>query len=190
MQLDGLSHFFFTPRPVVAEGKITSLSTVALPSLALEDIVPTVQSSASQLAPEQVTEKRKGRDASLLSKEELTSDDRKRLRRARKAAGTTHEEEADDNEPAGRKKKMQQQRAKEDKSLDEELRRDKRVVLSGKDTHGGSANDDGQSFSKSASFFSKLQENAQAEISGSLKNKNKKDKKNVVANSSGGKFKL
>ncbi len=55
MQLDGLSHFYFTPRPVVADASISSLGAkAALSSLEMEDIAPLVQSAASQLAPEEV----------------------------------------------------------------------------------------------------------------------------------------
>ena len=57
-ELDALSHFHFTPRPVVADSKIRTLqpSTSALSSLQLEDITPltSAQASTSQLAPEQV----------------------------------------------------------------------------------------------------------------------------------------
>jgi hypothetical protein len=54
--LDGLSHFHFTPRPVVSDGKITSLS---LPSIMLEEATPAgsagALSSTSQSAPEEVS---------------------------------------------------------------------------------------------------------------------------------------
>jgi U3 small nucleolar RNA-associated protein MPP10 len=192
MQLDGLSHFYFTPRAVVADAAITTLATkTALSSLELEDILPGMESSASQFAPGQVLEKRKGRDASLMSKEELTSDDRKRLRRARKNARSDSEDS--DAEQKGGKAGRKQQRAKDDKHLDDELRRDKRVTLNGKSSkHGGGTNgDENQNgeYSKSASFFEKLQQNAQSEISGVGKGE-KKSKKKVVENGSGSSYKL
>lgn len=60
-ELDALSHFHFTPRPVVPDSKIrtlqTSASASAVSSLHLEDITPltSAQASTSQLAPEQVS---------------------------------------------------------------------------------------------------------------------------------------
>ena len=54
-QLDGLSHFHFTPKPVVSESRIFgSGPEAALPSLSLEDIIPTTESSSTVLAPEEV----------------------------------------------------------------------------------------------------------------------------------------
>jgi hypothetical protein len=58
-QLDALSHFHFTPRPVVPESRVSTLqphaSAGAVSSLMLEDVTPvTAQGSTSQLAPEEV----------------------------------------------------------------------------------------------------------------------------------------
>jgi len=57
-ELDALSHFHYTPRPVVPDSKIRTLQTSAsaLSSLQLEDVTPltSAQASTSQLAPEQV----------------------------------------------------------------------------------------------------------------------------------------
>ncbi len=139
-----------------------------------------------------MSEKRRGRDGALLSKEELTSDDRKRLRRARKAAGKNlpSDEESGDDAKAKR-----QRRAKEDKSLDEELRRDKRVTLQQRGGGSGQRHDSehpeggSEAFAKSASFFSRLQQNAKAEISGAGAAKEKKSKKSAV-HSNGGNYKL
>lgn len=54
-QLDGLSHFHFTPRPVVLESRVFGAGPEnALPSLSLEDIIPTTENSGGLLAPEEV----------------------------------------------------------------------------------------------------------------------------------------
>lgn len=60
-QLDALSHFHFTPRPVVPESRVSTLNphagagAAAVSSLLLEDVTPaTAQGSISQLAPEEV----------------------------------------------------------------------------------------------------------------------------------------
>ena len=54
-QLDGLSHFHFTPKPVVLESRVFgSGPESALPSLSLEDIIPSTESSSAMLAPEEV----------------------------------------------------------------------------------------------------------------------------------------
>ena len=58
-QLDALSHFHFSPRPVVADTKLQTLLPTAstISSLLLEDITPVTAHavSSSQLAPEQVS---------------------------------------------------------------------------------------------------------------------------------------
>ncbi len=200
MQLDELSHFFFAPRPVVADTKLQSLGAAPLlSSLEMEDIVPLVNSSASQLAPEQVQQKRRGRDSSLLSAEELTSEDRKRLRRARKevgrkagqsGAGSDSEDGGDTK--AGRKRKL----GKADRALDQELARDKRVTLSGgapgKSSDSGRNDEDNTAYSKSAAFFAKLQNSAQAEISGKGRDLARTSKKgsNIVSSANGRSYKL
>lgn len=52
-QLDALSHFHFTPKPVVQEISVAA----SVPSLSKEDIAPTTESSAAvvSLAPEEVS---------------------------------------------------------------------------------------------------------------------------------------
>ena len=51
-QLDALSHFYYTPKPVVVEATVKSL---AVPSLTLEDVTPAMMSAARAVAPEEVT---------------------------------------------------------------------------------------------------------------------------------------
>lgn len=178
--MDALSHFHFTPRPVVADSKIRTLqpSTSALSSLQLEDVTPltSAQATTSQLAPEQVHEKKHGKQASLMAEEEMTSDDRKRARRASKAANKAKKvHEADEKMHTGAKEGPGSARDKireENKTIDEELKRDSRVLLTTPGPAGSSSNkkaktapsQDTTSYSKSASFFSRLQQETSDQI--------------------------
>jgi hypothetical protein len=100
-QLDALSHFHFTPRPIVADTKLKSLqpSASAVASLMLEDITPVtvLGGNASQSAPEQVLEKKRGKEGSLMADVELTSEDKKRKRRASKAANKAKKQRTADD---------------------------------------------------------------------------------------------
>lgn len=84
-QLDALSHFYYQPKPVTKEAKITSVQTEHVGSISLEDIVPVTESNGITVAPEEVCAKKHGRESRLLSKEELSSDDRQRMRRTKKS---------------------------------------------------------------------------------------------------------
>ena len=138
MKLDELSHFFYSPRPVTAEVTLnTSAPIASLPSINLEEVVPLVNSTANQNAPEEVMEKKRGRTG-----EDLTKTDKKKLRKLR----------SDDN-------KGGDGRTKQHNSDDEEIN-DRRV------TTGTASRGDSDSYSKSAAFFANLQSHAQAEISG------------------------
>lgn len=55
-QLDALTHFFFTPKPVASEASAKVLATQrSIPALEMEDITPYSQNStALAVAPEQV----------------------------------------------------------------------------------------------------------------------------------------
>lgn len=194
-ELDALSHFHFTPRPVVPDSKIRTLqpSTSALSSLQLEDITPltSAQASTSQLAPEQVFEKKHGKQASLMAEEEMTSDDRKRARRASKAANKAKKARTEDEKllagaqegPGSAREKVRE----ENKAIDEELKRDSRVLLttpgpsgtSNKKAKTATVAQDTTSYSKSSSFFSRLQQETSDQIK---KKSSSKSGKPVVAN--------
>jgi len=158
--LDALSHFHYTPKPVVAEAAVHS---VAVPTLSLEEVTPggftgsaTAGVGGSALAPEEVRSKKRGRAAALVADAEHTSDDRKRLRQAGKATRRK-----------GRQEATLQQRtlsltgeastAYESQKTDAILRSDRRVTA-------GTASGDTTSYSKSNQFFEKLQTQAQADI--------------------------
>lgn len=151
-QLDGLSHFHFAPKPDVGELGVKSLPVSAI---SLEDILPTAQgvgTFTSSLAPEQVHQKKRGRDAAFLSSTEADRDDKQRLRRAKKSVRNRN-----------RKAEMAQPGQAEKLAF----KNDKRVVVS-KDSENS------KSFAKSAVFFSELQKNIHAENA----NKNKKNANN------------
>lgn len=81
-QLDSLTHFHFTPKPIVIEPTISVAA--ALPSIAFEDIGVNAESSANAAAPGDIHRKKKGREAALVADVELTREDRNRLRLAKK----------------------------------------------------------------------------------------------------------
>lgn len=117
--------------------------------------------------------KKRGLEASLKSTEELTSDDRQRQRRASKAANKAKksrelDEKAISGAATGPAAARERARADE-KALDDQLRRDSRVVLTtagpggpaskkAKTSAAPSAGSGDVSYAKSSSFFSNLQQ--------------------------------
>jgi len=172
-ELDGLSHFYFTPKPVSIEGEISTAP--AVPAIMLEDIAPyrshVGHQSNSTLEPEQVYEKKRGRDGALAgyADKEITQDDRKRLRRARKEAHKKKavDEKARDRTTAQTNPDSAEYRALQNKKTNDILSSDKRVV-DGKISGSGKSFGDKKekSYSKSADFFSTLQEQVSLEIKG------------------------
>ena len=157
-ELDALSHFFYSPKPVASEASAKVLATQrALPALEMEDIAPYSQNSAATAAaPEEIMEHKRGKKVTLLTSAELTREDRKKLRR--------HKKEVNKAEKAEQEKdtSIKNLRKQASKKLDEELRADKRVVLS--NTAKSKKHEDQNQFSKSSAFFSKLQEDTQQQI--------------------------
>lgn len=157
-ELDALSHFFYSPKPVAAEASAKVLATQrALPALEMEDITPFSQnSSATAAAPEELLEHKRGKRVTLLTSAELTREDRKKLRR--------HKKEVKKVERAEQEKdtSVKNLRKQANKKLDEELRTDKRVVMS--ESASSKRHEDSNQYSKSSAFFSKLQEDTQKQI--------------------------
>lgn len=76
LKLDALSHFQFTPKPVIEDMSIQA----NVPALAMEEIAPVAISEASMLAPEELFTG----EGPVKDEGELTREDRKRLRARKK----------------------------------------------------------------------------------------------------------
>jgi U3 small nucleolar RNA-associated protein MPP10 len=156
-QLDALSHFHYTPRPIVEEANVSSQ---AVPSISLEDVTPVTESANTEFAnaaPEKLLEKKRGRAAALIADAELTSDDKKRRRLASKTVRRKQRQATEQTE------KMLAQSGKgsakyEKEKTDEILRSDKRVTVQ---KYGDG---DRMDYTKSSKLFSHLQEQARGEI--------------------------
>jgi len=77
-KLDALSHFHYTPKPVVEELEVRA----EVPALAMEEALPTAASTASLKAPEEAYKPSSVGD--LKAEEELTKAERKAVRAKRK----------------------------------------------------------------------------------------------------------
>ena len=154
-QLDALSHFHYTPRPVVQEANVSS---EIVPSISLEDVTPTTESAASAFtnsAPEKIHEKKRGRAAALVSEAEMTSDDRKRRRMASKSVRKKQRQSEDAKEHM--LSNVGQSSAKYEKKKTEEiLRNDKRVSVQ--------RNSDSTDYTKSSKVFTQLQDQVRQDI--------------------------
>jgi U3 small nucleolar ribonucleoprotein component len=145
--LDGLSHFYFAPKPEVQE---FAVKPMAVASISLEDILPTTRTAStlsSSLAPEQIHEKKRGRDAAFLSSGEADRDDRQRLRRAKKAV---------------RNKSRKAEALERGVDPSQPAKKDKRVVVAAENANS-------KSYSKSAKFFSEMQKTVSADLHRSSK---------------------
>jgi U3 small nucleolar RNA-associated protein MPP10 len=155
-QLDALSHFHYTPKPVVNDINITSIkntTTSNMRSILIENINPTNESDANALAPDEVYKKKTGRDASLKSNVEYDRDDKKRLRSASKSKKRKEKKQKtiDDTIKAKANIYSKEARKLDDKLVDDIIKQDKRVTI------GKNSTDDTSSFSNSKSFFTKVQ---------------------------------
>ncbi|XP_047342624.1 U3 small nucleolar ribonucleoprotein protein MPP10 [Impatiens glandulifera] len=77
LRLDALSHFHFTPKPVIEDMSIQT----NVPALAIEEIAPLAVSDAAMLAPEEVFS---GKGGNIKEESELTQAERKRRRANKK----------------------------------------------------------------------------------------------------------
>jgi hypothetical protein len=123
--------------------------------------------------------KKRGKDASLKAEAELTSEDKKRIRRASKSANkvkklqeknelvvalNTQPKSAAEEASIAKKRRIE-----DEKALDKQLQGDSRVQLSAvgnkkSKQSSGDGKDNNRSFSKSASFFSRLQQDTADQI--------------------------
>lgn len=156
-KLDALANFSFTPK---AAGVGSALEVSQVSAITVEDVIPTAVSDAQLAAPEEVYEKQRGRDGVLRSKGEKSAAEREADRRARKTAA----------------RKEERRRAQEKKAIEKanpglgnkyskekalaEIRGAKNVKEIGKSESSTSMGSSGGS----ATFFHKLQEEAQRSI--------------------------
>jgi len=104
VQLDALSNFHFAPKPAQPEVKIITNT----PSLEMEEVLPITMTDASQLAPEEILEKKKGE---LVGEEERTDEDRKRDRRQKKIKKKFAAKAREKKEKAGKVAKSDRKQA-------------------------------------------------------------------------------
>lgn len=195
--LDGLSHFYYTPKPVSIEGNITTTPTVS--TILLEDIAPySIHSQNTSLTnnttPESVYTKKRGREGALelLSTKELTTDDRKRIRNARKHSikKTKLQQKHTDIQIAKSDPTSTAFKLLEEKTTTSILEKDKRVTLTSTATHSSTSTTKNKkntttntstttntntsnktSFTKSNNFFKDLQLQVAQDVRGFSNNK-------------------
>lgn len=152
-QLDALSHFHYTPKPVVNDMNIISMNNNNndMRSILIENINPTNESDANALGPEDIYKKKKGRKAALKSDAEYDRDDKKRLRSASKAKNRKEKKQKniDDIMKAKADSTSKEARKLENKAIDDIMKSDKRIIQ-GKHS-------DSTSYNNSTSFFTKVQ---------------------------------
>eukprot|EP00899_Mesostigma_viride_P025238 jgi/Mesvir1/589/Mv02031-RA.1 len=97
-KLDALSHFFFSPKPVIEDMGVRE----DVPALAMEEVAPVTASTASMLAPEEVFKGGDGKGGAhggaagaLKGPDELTREERRAARQKRKRQARGEREEKD-----------------------------------------------------------------------------------------------
>ncbi|XP_062927158.1 U3 small nucleolar ribonucleoprotein protein MPP10 [Mobula hypostoma] len=177
LKLDALCNFQFTPKPPVPELKVVS----NLPSISMEEVAPVNVSEATLLAPEEIKEK--GRAGVLQGENEKTPTDKKRERRQKKKLKRLRIRAKEMRQKSLEKQNVKMSN-KEEKKMNvqkaQKLAQQGRVLLlkdEGKD----------KTLRSSKAFFSHLQDQVKAELSG-VKAAGKK--KNKLGKLSANKLKL
>ncbi|XP_059801820.1 U3 small nucleolar ribonucleoprotein protein MPP10 [Hypanus sabinus] len=177
LKLDALCNFQFTPKPPVPELKIVS----NLPSISMEEVAPVNVSEATLLAPEEIKEK--GRAGVLQGENEKTPTDKKRERRQKKKLKHLRIRAKEMRQKSLEKQNLKLSN-KEEKKMNvqkaKKLAQQGMVLLlkdEGKD----------KTLRSSKAFFSHLQDQVKAELSG-VKAAGKK--KNKLGKLSANKLKL
>lgn len=163
-KLDTLTNFHYLPKLASAEVRIIS----KLPSIAMEEVTPLGSSNATLLAPEEIKDKRRSQ---LLAKEERTETDKKRERRSKKrrqGAKARHREETERElaaQPAEARSAAQGKRLAEAQLA----RSEKRGLVTRADEKGGK-----KALKSSTAFFSQLQDQVTAQVTGAPPKKKRK----------------
>jgi len=158
VQLDALSNFHFTPKPPQPEVKVITNA----PSLEMEEVLPITATEASQLAPEEIMEKKKGE---LVGDEERTEEDRKRDRRQKKIKKKFAAKAREKKEKAGKVPKS------DHKQAIDTLKKGARNTMV--DSKSGKAD---KPVKGSSDFFNKLQD----EVKSSISKENSKGQKEAI----------
>lgn len=161
-KLDSLSNFHYTPKPPTLEGEVTPMNTA---SIEMEEAMPVAMSSATQAAPEQVLAAKKGREGVGRTREEMDQEERKRIRQANKTA----------------KRKRQRQRDAEKRvvsRLNPGLGNKHAKKAAAKVASGAAPEGDNTKWTKSSSFFAKMQQNTQDAAAAQRKGADKSNKNN------------
>jgi len=157
-KLDALSNYHFAPRPIADEAEARP---VTVPAIAMEEVLPLHVSDARGIAPEEVFATKRGREGILRADTEMDQNDRKRQRQSKKAARrkARKEKEADEKlisrlQPGlGLNNPYEKRKAREELSL---------ARARGKVTTGEKEMD--TKFGSSATFFKRLQAEAQQTV--------------------------
>jgi U3 small nucleolar RNA-associated protein MPP10 len=148
-KLDALANFHFTPKAAKLDLSVRPNA----PAIAMEEVLPLAVSAADTQAPEEVHEKKKGREGILRDPAELAQEERKRLRQGKKAA----RRKARRHKAAEEKLVARLNPGLGNKYAREKMRaeiRESGKVVQGQREEGGS----GGGGSGSSKFFSALQE--------------------------------
>jgi len=172
VKLDALSNFQFTPKPPNPELKI--ISNVA--SLQMEEITPITMTESSQLAPEEIFDKKKG---DVKGSTEKTETDRKHERREKKTKKKFAVKEKD------RKEKLKIKAGKvvkssKKKAMDQLKKGTRNTIVNEKTTSS-------KTVKSSSEFFNRLQDEAKTAIN---KQKNIVGKENRKKTKTTNAFKL
>jgi len=174
-KLDALSNFHFTPKPVLPDVQVK----INVPSIAMEEVLPMSVSATDALAPEEMYEKKKGREGVLQSTEEMDKETRKRTRAGKKAARRKAKRQKENDKKLVAKINPGLGNPYEKEKILESLK-SKNVIST---TVKG--NND-ESIKTSAKFFKQLQEQTTREISTAASSKldSKKSKKIKIGSKS------